>query len=307
MTNGELAFMALAEELSFTHAAERMFMSQQGLSDHIKRIEQEYNAVLVNRKPFVSLTESGAALYDMLSRKAAMEKDIKRLINDINKGDAGDIYFGITSTWARVFISRIVQTFYEKHPGIKIHIETGSSADLIQMLIHGQLDCVIGKNPVPVPEIDIEFMFNDPVYIAMPEAIAQERFGDATTVRIEDCLDLKFIRGRHMSEHGDVIDTFTGRKNVHLNNIITVDDTNVQAALCVRLNAAMFCAKTFAFFEGSEIRRKNLRIMNIEGLTYSDEVGLVTMKNRTYPASVLEFMDIIRESLDRFYNKKIVE
>ena len=55
MTNSEIAFMALAEELNFTRAAERIFMSQQGLSDHIKRLEAEYDTQLVTRRPEVTL------------------------------------------------------------------------------------------------------------------------------------------------------------------------------------------------------------------------------------------------------------
>ena len=73
MTNGELAFIALAEEKNFTRAAEKIFMSQQGLSDHIRRLEQEYNTVLVTRKPSIELTGSGRALYNMLLEKQTME------------------------------------------------------------------------------------------------------------------------------------------------------------------------------------------------------------------------------------------
>lgn len=305
MTNGELAFLALAEELNFTRAADRIYMSQQGLSDHIKRLEQEYNTKLVVRKPHVELTQSGEALYKMLNQKAAMEKDIKRLIIDLNHGEAGDVYVGISSSRVRVLTSDLVQTYYESHPGVRVHVESGLTADLVQALIQGELDCVIGKNVTGNKELVVEQMFSDPVYIALPEDVAKKHFGDAKKARIEDCADLKFIRGRHEQAQLDVIDDFTARKGITLNNIVSVPDFNVQAALCIRLKAAMFCSKSFAFFPGGEIMRKHLRIMEIEGLTLQDEISLVTKKDRTYPACVEEFLDTIRQSLDEFYNKAI--
>ena len=97
MTNGELAFLALAEEMNFTRAAEKIFMSQQGLSDHIRRLEKEYDTVLVNRKPKVSLTDSGQILYYSLIKKRSLEEDAKRQIHEIDTGESGEIKIGITS------------------------------------------------------------------------------------------------------------------------------------------------------------------------------------------------------------------
>ena len=62
MNTSEQLFLLLAEELNFTRAAERAFISQQGLSDHIRRLEKHYGTALLTRRPRVALTPAGAAV-----------------------------------------------------------------------------------------------------------------------------------------------------------------------------------------------------------------------------------------------------
>lgn len=80
-----------------------------------------------------------------------------------------------------------------------------------------------------------------------------------------------------------------------------------QAALCCRLDAAMFCSKSFAFFSGGEIMRKGLRILGIKGLRHSVAICMITAKPRVYPKCVRDFMDVARESLMRFFDRHIAE
>jgi len=50
MTNSERAFLALSETLNFTRAADKIFITQQGISEHIKKLEEDYGTTLVIRK-----------------------------------------------------------------------------------------------------------------------------------------------------------------------------------------------------------------------------------------------------------------
>lgn len=305
MTNGELAFIALAEEKNFTKAAEKIYMSQQGLSDHIKRLEQDYNTTLVTRKPSVELTGSGRALYNMLLEKQTMDRDIRRLISDIDQGDEGEVRVGITSSRMRVISSDIIQKYHEAHPNVHIRIISDITVILMDMLEAGDLDLVIGVNPDARRGLDIEPVFDDPLYIAVPEKIALERSGDAGKVDISVYQDVPFIRDVNLSKTSNEVDAFLIRNNIRLNAIIEINDYNEQAALCNRLGAAMFCSKSFAFFSGGEIIRKGLRILEVEGLDHSVSICLVTSGSRLYPKCVTDFVDTARSSLKHFFDKHI--
>ncbi|MBR2539845.1 MAG: LysR family transcriptional regulator [Mogibacterium sp.] len=305
MTNGENAFMALAEELNFTRAAEKIYMSQQGLSDHIKRLEKEYDTVLVARKPEVALTASGQELYNMLRAKQAMERDIHRMIAGIDNGDVGEVNIGITTSRVRVFTSDIVEKYHKEHPHVRIRIVSELTFILQEMLEEGDLDFIIGVDPMPQKDMRVEYVFDDPVYMAIPEDIARERSGSASSTDIRLYQDLPFVRDLHESSTGNMIDAFLAQNKIYLNNIISINDHNEQAALCKRLGAAMFCSKSFAFFDGGDIMRKGLRVMGIEGLNESVKVCLVMSEKRVYPKCVEDFIEVTRESLHRFADRHI--
>lgn len=78
MTNSEKLFLILAEELNFRRAAARAFLSQQGLSDHIRRLEGCYGTPLFYRRPRVSLTPAGEADTAHAAAGKNLESGLKR-------------------------------------------------------------------------------------------------------------------------------------------------------------------------------------------------------------------------------------
>lgn len=69
-------FMLVVEMQSISKAAERLFVTQQNLSNHIKRLEQQYG-VLFTRKPKFMLTPSGEALYETLKQIRVLESNLQ--------------------------------------------------------------------------------------------------------------------------------------------------------------------------------------------------------------------------------------
>ena len=297
MTNGELAFISLAEEKNFTRAAEKLYVSQQGLSDHIKRLEKEYDTILVNRKPEVSLTDSGNALYYMLLKKRSMEEDVRRVIQDIDKGEAGEVMIGISSSRVHFFASPIVQKFHEKHPDVKIRIISDITYILMELLEKGMLDFVIGVNPVPRKDFITEPVFEDRLFMAVPEHILKEHTGSDAEADLRVFKDIPFIRDVRSDTSVSIIDQYLAKRNIHPDNIIEINDEDERAELCSKLGAAMFCSGSFASFRKNDIRKKGLKVLAIKGLRHSVSICLISVSARTYPKCVTDMMEITRDYL----------
>ena len=69
-------YIATVEEMNITHAAQRLFISQQALSNHIARLEEELGVKLFNRSPVLSLTYAGKRFYDYALQMANIERQI---------------------------------------------------------------------------------------------------------------------------------------------------------------------------------------------------------------------------------------
>lgn len=72
MTVNQQMFLCAVEEMNFTKAAKRAYVTQQCLSDHIRRLEESYGVKLFHRTPKLALTQAGELLYQALCQIAGL-------------------------------------------------------------------------------------------------------------------------------------------------------------------------------------------------------------------------------------------
>ena len=78
-------FLMVAEELNITRAAERLYISQQSLSNHIGNLERELDVKLFTRSPKLSLTYAGGLLVDTATQILDLHSQYLSKVGDINK------------------------------------------------------------------------------------------------------------------------------------------------------------------------------------------------------------------------------
>ena len=78
-------FLVVAEELNVTRAAERLVISQQALSSHIRRLEDEYNVELFYRKPVFRLTPAGQQMVFFGKQILQSEASMRAAFSDITE------------------------------------------------------------------------------------------------------------------------------------------------------------------------------------------------------------------------------
>jgi LysR family transcriptional regulator, cyn operon transcriptional activator len=136
-------FVKLAEVLHFTQAAEACYVTQSGLSQQIKKLEDELGMALflrIGKK--VQLTEAGAIFLHHATR-ILDDVDIgKQAIDDLNELIGGELKIGVTYVFG-LLVLPVVQEFAKKYPDLKIIIDYDSTEPLKQKLINNKLDMVL--------------------------------------------------------------------------------------------------------------------------------------------------------------------
>lgn len=132
--------------MNFTRAAERLYISQQALSSHIKRLEEEYHVQLFARKPSLHLTLEGEQM--VFYGKQILDSDKKMLaaFSDISTNCRGTLKVGISRLRSKVFFPDIWKYYYSNHENISIELISGNSAYLDELLQAGKLDLYLGIN-----------------------------------------------------------------------------------------------------------------------------------------------------------------
>ncbi|AZJ36726.1 LysR family transcriptional regulator [Tenacibaculum singaporense] len=134
-------FLAVAEDLHFRKAAERLFISQPGLSRQIKQMEDDLNIELFkrhNRK--VVLTPAGLYLKDEISRNL---KNLDNIINHaklLQDGKQGKLEFGYVGSAMQEIIPNLLVNLKKKHTNVQFGLKEMDNQKQIESLLHQKID-----------------------------------------------------------------------------------------------------------------------------------------------------------------------
>lgn len=136
-------FVTLADLLHFTRAAEACFVTQSGLSQQIKKLEEELGLPLflrIGKK--VQLTEAGAVFLKHAQRVLDDVESGKQAIDDLNNMIGGELRIGVTYIFGMLVLP-VVELFAKKYPELKIIVEYGATEPLQNKLLQNKLDMVL--------------------------------------------------------------------------------------------------------------------------------------------------------------------
>lgn len=134
-------FVAVAEELHFRRAAQRLGTSQPLLSRAVQRLEADLGARLIDRdNRNVSLTPAGAALLEDGKRLLAQHDAVTRRIQGIANNEQGRLRIGFVPWSVMRTLPRALMEFRQRWPGVEVRVDEQMSRSQVEALKDGTLD-----------------------------------------------------------------------------------------------------------------------------------------------------------------------
>ena len=140
-------FLIAAEELNFTRAAQKLFITQQSLSGHIAKIEDYYGVKLFDRTAPMSITPEGKELTEHAKKLLGMADDIERKIRDMKDFKRGTLTVGITRVRGAIYLTSLLSRYRDHFPDIQIKLIEGSAPEIEDILHRAQADITIAAKP----------------------------------------------------------------------------------------------------------------------------------------------------------------
>src|SRR3954470_11040513 len=140
-------FVAIAEERSFTRAAERLWVAQPGLSTQIRRLESELGVQLFDRHTRgVDLTDAGELFLER-ARTALAAADAARSTGlDLEDGLVGSVRLGIVTGTGWPGTSALLGHFGRERPAVELTVVESYAGTLLRDLRDGRLDAIIAPS-----------------------------------------------------------------------------------------------------------------------------------------------------------------
>lgn len=162
-------FMAVADELNFTRAAEKLSIAQPPLSRQIKDLEEELGAELFERSPHsLRLTEEGLIFKQYAAQILELESKSKDDISEMSSGLHGRIYFATVEGYGPHLLASWIAGFHEKYPHVQYDLWTGTTDEIVNRIHKGLCDLAIVMEPFSAPDIESILVHREPWAAIIP-------------------------------------------------------------------------------------------------------------------------------------------
>lgn len=163
-------FIAVAEELNFTRAAERLCIAQPPLSLQIKQLEQELNVGLFQRsKHSVVLTEAGHAFLSYARGVLGLLDEARDRVIGVARGECGHLKLAFNGSASRIILPRLMERHQRVRPDVQLIISDMTTAQQIVALEDGEINVGIARQPPRRSSILMETIWSDPLCLVVPK------------------------------------------------------------------------------------------------------------------------------------------
>jgi DNA-binding transcriptional LysR family regulator len=164
-------FIAVAEELSFARAADRLNVAQSAVSLQIKGLEEAFGARLLNRRKraAVSLTDAGRLfLPEALAAIRQLDR-AERIGRLAGRGELGQIEVGyVTSVAMNRVLPSLLREYRRSHPAVQLHLTAMETPRQLEALTEGRLDAaLIRPRPAYAAGVAAQVIYHEALCVAL--------------------------------------------------------------------------------------------------------------------------------------------
>jgi DNA-binding transcriptional LysR family regulator len=287
-------FLAVAEERSFTKAAERLHIVQSGVSTSVRSLERELGAPLFDRtNQRITLTDAGRALRPEARRVLSAMRYARQAVQEAGGGVRGTLELGILFGVTPDHIRESLAVFRERFPLVEIRLRAPDPRGVvghIERLRDGTMDLAVVIIVGAVPGIDMFPLRTGEVLLACPP---EHRLAGAGVVSLHDVLEEKFIDFppgwgvRNAADRAFVVAGIQDRNT-------TFETSDMSSILdLVRLKAGL----AFVPYEIT-VNVKDLRFLRIRPNPPTYEVAIASSRARRPSPVSQRFLRIVLDSDD---------
>lgn len=200
-------FLALADTLNFTRAAEQCFVSQPALTQAIKRLETELGCELIRRdgreNALTDLGKSLRAHFEQIDRTRHL---VRATAKAVNAGEIAELNIGLMCTIGPGVLAPMLDAFHVAHPLVSIVLHDVAPDAISDLLLTGVLDgAFCARHGPPHPQLSYVELFEEPLVIAFPEGHA---FSQMDAVSLRDIAKQQYVERLHCEFREEVLEYY---------------------------------------------------------------------------------------------------
>lgn len=294
-------FERVAKRLSFTRAAEELFLTQPAVSMQIKQFEEAVGLPLFERLgKKIYLTQAGAELYQ-LSRNIAQQLDeAEQLIEELKGTETGRLNVSVANT-VHYFAIRLLGEFCRRHPKVRVSFKVTNRKGLLQNLEDNEADLLLMGQPPDTQDLEAESFLKNPLVIIAP---AGHPLSGKKSIALKELSNETFIMREIGSGTRNSVERFLAERGVHL----TVSmEMNTNGAIKQGVEEGLGLGIVSIHTLERELEGRRLVVLDVESFPIMRQWFMVHRAGKRLSAIATQFADFVRQEAHRFVRNDIIE
>ncbi|MEU5261918.1 LysR family transcriptional regulator [Amycolatopsis sp. NPDC021455] len=258
-------FVAVAEEGSFTRAAERLHVAQPGVSAQVKRLERELGQELLDRSGrTVRLTDVGAAALPHARAALAAVQGVREAVEELAGLVRGQVAIGAVTSAGPVGLPDLLAGFHGRYPAVEITLSEANSDVMLADLREGRLDlAVVGLATDPPPGIATQVLLDEP-FLAVTAPAGP--LADRTAVDLPELGDVPLMALPKGTGLRTALDAAFAREGLTPRIAFEAADPNVLVQLAMRGLGVAVVPESLARYHQADLRILDIAEAGLRGV-----------------------------------------
>lgn len=262
-------FVEVVRLESFSKAAEKLFITQPTVSNHITALEKEVGSELIDRSGrLFRITPTGQILYEHAEKIIDQINNAKYEIDAYDQGLQGKISILSSSIPREYILPDLIKSFLEEHPKISFSLQGSDSKEAIKRILTYENDFAIVGKMNDNPKLDFVKLVKDTSVLIVPND-KFENLENGDTIKFEDILDESFILREYGSASLETIINaiYQSSKDARKLRIVGTCDDNEAIKSLVSKGVGLSFMNKIAIER--DIKEKRFKYLNIKGVDFS--------------------------------------
>lgn len=314
MNSSIRCFVVVAETLNITASAKKLYLTQQCVSGHIKRLEARYGAPLFSRRPKLALTAAGKALLKTVKEISVLENGLETELRAISGGERGELNFGIHAARSRIVMPDVLASYAPRFPNVRLNIAYAETKELERMLLDGEVDMFLGINAERNTDYNYWHLMDESIFLVVSAGVLAKYMGPGYAENearwsegadLSDFSSIPFIFTHPISRIQNIVSTFLVSNNIELQQTITVRDHSLHVDLCVRGLGGCICPQMMlgqvdAWNDAHDDASERIHVFPIRGLSQTIRLELISHRHAYQPKYAVAFRDAFAEAFEKY-------
>lgn len=281
-------FVAVTKTRSFRVAAERNFVSQPAVSQHIRVLEKKLGAALFERRgKNVALTRAGETFLPYAENILKQYEEAQTRVRELDNKFGGTIRIATIYSIGLYELQPVIKQFLKKYPEVNLRVEYHQNAAIYEMVSSRVIDFGFVAFPQKRSGVVAQTFAQDELVLAQSP---QQRVIPRKTIALKDLEGVKLIGFAAGTGTGKVIQHFFAAKKVRPDIRHEYDNIElIKSAVVLGLGCALVPHKTIL----RELNDKTLETVEVKGLAIKRPIGVLYPGNKVFTKTTRTFYEMV--------------